>query len=280
MPTHWGEMDSTIYRQNANTCEGLLALQKAGMINRYSSIYNETLDYLIMETSNIGLASKSLNCETVVCTSMVLYLYSQNRKLNGLLYDYNWKFNKIAQYLWDVRSPIGWGVYVSRTAEEDCSFANTFWALYALKEYNDLVKTNEYTQLVRQLYEYSNNSTFGFSRGDTARLWPTAMSVILYYNFSEELRNSLSQVYNVKSAVKYVFKKFCNEKVEYETETLTGINKNTLGATKAPWKHITIGVVLEALVLVYNNHDLSLIDMNLLVLRLKNNAGLTLILVV
>lgn len=269
-PSHWGAIDSADERQNANTCEGLLALQKSGLIRRYGSIYKEAFDFILNEATDNGLVSKSLNQETVVCTAMLLYLYSKNRTLNGPTYYLDEKINSIAKHLWAIRSPTGWGIYVSKSTETNCSFASSFWALYALNEYDDIAKTDEYIKFVRHIYEYSNKSTFGFARGDTSRLWPTAMSAILYYNSGIELQKSLSQVYNIKDAVKFVFNKFCKDKVECETEILVGIDRNGTGATKVPWEHISIGVVVEALVLAYNNHDLCLGDMNLLILRLKN----------
>lgn len=265
----WGVIDIAEECQNANTCEGLLAFINVGSNKRYSSIYRDSFQSIVNELTDKGLASKSLNHETVVCTSMVLYLYALEIKTSDQFLNYKNKFNDIAQNLWSIKSEYGWGVYLEKSNRNNSSIANTFWALRALNEYKDISHTQEYYNMVRRVFEYSNDSVFGYSSADYRRLWPTAMSVILYYNVDETLRNSLKEIYNVKEAINFVYKQFCVKKMEIETETLVGIEEKNKGAKKAPWTHIAIEVSIEALVLAFKNGAISTVKMDLVIERIK-----------
>lgn len=265
---HWGVIDTAEECQNANTCEGLLALKKAKLDQRYKVVYEEALIAVLSNATNRGLASKSLKHETVVCTSMILYIFSLERKTNGKMLAYEEKFNDIASVLWDVRCNNGWGVYIEKADEADCSMANTFWVFRALNEYI-ISKNEDYRIMLRRIYENSNNSLFGYVAGDAPRLCTTAMSVVIYYSLEEQYQTTVREVYDVKIAVEYVYKMFCYKGLECELEVLRGLETKSQGVKKAPWTHVTIGFVTEALVKAYKNGNLSLIKMNNFIRCLK-----------
>lgn len=265
---HWGVIDTAEECQNANTCEGLLAMKKAKLEQRYKIVYEEALNDVLNNVTDQGLASKSLKHETVVCTSMVLYIFSLERKTNGTIQAFEGKFNNIANNLWNVRCNNGWGVYIEKADEADCSIANTFWALRALNEYN-VSRDEDYRIMIRRIYESSSNSLFGYVSGDTPRLCTTAMSVVLYYRLEERVQTTVREVYNVKNAVEYVYKMFCYKDLECELEVLRGIETKSKGVKKAPWTHVTVGFVTEALVNAYKNGDLNLMKMNNFIRCLK-----------
>ena len=75
MPCHWGAVDKATETQNANTCEALIALYKSGMYK--NEVFRSTLSKINLEVNERGLCSKSLGKETVVCTSMILYLMGE-----------------------------------------------------------------------------------------------------------------------------------------------------------------------------------------------------------
>ena len=80
----WGAVDKATETQNANTCEALIALYKSGMYK--NEVFRSTLSKINLEVNERGLCSKSLGKETVVCTSMILYLMGE---LKGKVdYDY------------------------------------------------------------------------------------------------------------------------------------------------------------------------------------------------
>ena len=265
---HWGVIDTVEETQNANTCEGLLAIKKTKLDQRYKIIYEEALLNILNNVTDRGLISKSLNHETVVCTSMILYLFSMERKTNEKMLGFQEKLDKIADVLWEVRCENGWGVYVEETNEEDCSIANTFWALRALNEYS-ISASDEYRNMLRRIFENANHSLFGYVGGDTPRLCTTAMSAILYYHLDERSKEIVKEVYNVKEAINYVYDMFCHRGVECELEVLRGLDIKSPGAKKAPWTHVTVQFATEALVSAYKNGDLHLIKMNYLIGRLK-----------
>lgn len=267
---HWGVIDKAKQCQNANTCEGILAIMKAGLENRYSNVYQEALSEVFNNITDRGLESKSLKYESVVCTAMILNIYAAGRKKSNKFYpQLNGKFTKIANNLWEARGKCGWGVFVEKAEDINCSMCNTFRSLIVLNEYNVCDK-NEYYSMVRRIYETSNKSLFGFVLGDRPRLVSTAMSVVLYFNLDENIREKLDEVYNVKTAVNFVYKQFCLKGVETEVETFYGLESKSGGVKKAPWTHVTIAYSIDALTAAYTNKVIGIAKMNMLITRIDN----------
>ncbi len=268
MKIHWGVIDTAEEGQNANTCEGLLAMKKTKLDSRFKNAYQEALFSILDSVTERGLASKSLNRETVVCTSMILYIFSLESKTNEKIMWLKDKFNNIANILWNARCNNGWGVYIERTDGNNCSMANTFWAFRALNEY-DISKSEAYRDMLRKIYENSSDSLFGYIVGDTPRVCTTAMSVVIYYSLDEKSQDMINEVYDVNVAVEFVYKLFCFSGLECELEVLHGLETNKQGVKKAPWTHVTVGVVTEALVNAYKNGNLNRIKMNNFIRCLK-----------
>ena len=266
---HWGVFYSSTECQNANTCEALLALKKASYDNKYENIYENAKKDVLNNVTEKGLPSKSLQCETVVCTSMILYLIAleQCDKAEPDA-EIDERFENIAKELWDCRSDRGWGVYVEHLSPKFCCVANTFWALLAISYYN-VSKTKEYEKYVRSIYEYSNDSLFGFFVGDSPRLCTTAMAIILYFSLREEIQKSIDQVFDVNVAIGYVFENFVFKDTQCEVEILRGIDLKCTGPKKAPWTHMTMGFAMRALNLAYKNKKISLIKMDIYLYKLK-----------
>lgn len=268
-PMHWGPLYTSEQCQNANTCESLLALKKTNYDVKYRVIYEQARENVLNNVTDNGLPSKSLNFETVVCTSMILYLIALEKKAGDLIANgLEEKFEKIARNLWGCKSERGWGVYVEALEPEYSCVANTFWALIALNNYS-VAQTEEYVSFVKSIYEYSNNSVFGFVIGDRPRLCTTAMAVILYFSLDNMLQEAINQVYDVNTAIDYVFENFCIKNIQCETETLRGIDLKGPGVAKVPWTHMTMGFAMEALSLAYKNKKLSLIRMDIYIHKLK-----------
>ena len=266
---HWGVIDTAEECQNANTCEGLLAMKKTNLDQRYKSDYEEALISVLNSVTNRGLVSKSLKHETVVCTSMILYIFALERKTNKKMLIFEKKFNDIANILWNVRCKNGWGVFLEKADKADCSIANTFWAIRALNEYT-IAQNKNFNSMLRRIYESSNNSLFGYGLGDSPRLCTTAMSVAVFYSLPKQSQIEIRKIYNVKIAVNYVYKMFCYKGIECELEVLRGLETKSQGVKKVPWTHVTIAFVSEALVNAYKNGDLNLVRMNYFIKCLKN----------
>ena len=95
-----------------------------------NEVFRSTLSKINLEVNERGLCSKSLGKETVVCTSMILYLMGE---LKGKV-DYEiWhdKYDALARRLWNSRCKYGWGVFMEKPSFEDCSNVNSIWALRA-----------------------------------------------------------------------------------------------------------------------------------------------------
>ena len=276
-PIHWGPLYTSEQCQNANTCESLLALKKTNYDVKYRVIYEQARESVLNNVTQNGLPSKSLNFETVVCTSMILYLIALEKKAGDLIAnELEEKFERIARNLWNCKSERGWGVYVEVLEPEYSCVANTFWALIALNNYS-VAQTEEYGSFVKSIYAYSNNSVFGFVIGDRPRLCTTAMAVILYFSLDHMLQEAIDQVYDVNTAIDYIFDNFCIKNIQCETETLRGIDLKSPGSAKAPWTHMTMGFAMEAISLAYKNKKTSLIKMDIYIHKLKKLCNTRLI---
>lgn len=275
MPVHWGAQNKSKDMQNANTCESLIALQSLGYNKKMEKQYNQALQNLLSNVTDRGVPSKSLNAETIVCTSMLLYLM-HNEKNNKLVDDFS-KFTKLAEVLWSNRnSKFGWGVYVSKAIDEDCICANTYWALRALIHY-DIGRTREFKQYVVQIYQNARGSKWGYVYGDEPKIITTAMYLGLYYELDHSIRKALDKCFNRKIAIDYVYQAFADQGIQLEVETLNGIEKaGDNSVKKVPWNHILIGYVLEAISKAYDNGDIGLELLVKIHLRLnkiiKNNV--------
>ena len=253
----WGPVDTAPEMQNANTCEGLIAVKNSNYKCK-SQKYLQAFESILGNMGHAGLCSKSLCKETVVCTAMLLELAAMERKQSSnVIKDFS-VFDRMAEHLWSVRNPeYGWGVYVAYMADSDCLNVNTCRALLALQHYPKISESAEYFQLCQQMFESEVNGKFGFFVGGSPKLTPTAMFTCLFYRLSKEYRDIISQSFDVKAAVDYVYKRFVDKNVQFETESLIGIEKNGMGVKKAPWNHITVGFAMEALAAAYENNMLS-----------------------
>lgn len=263
--THWGLESNANVAQNANTCEGLLALRSANQHKKRSEIYVNAFKMVDSNASVDGLPSKSLQRPTVVCTSMLLYLVARELEdpVDGISVDYD-KYNKMIERLWEARSEqSGWGVYVDKVAEDyECSLANTYWALRALSQF-EIGKSAEFCRYVRLIYQRGNNSRFGFKAGDSPRLTTTAMYLCLYNELDVNVQMALSSVYNPAKALSYIYTNFTPGYVQIEHETLLGLKSgNNPGPVKAPWKHIAVGYVLDAMLVAVHNKELNTVKAN------------------
>lgn len=259
---HWGVNAKSTEPQNANTCEVLIALRESGLFKNKSEIYRNALNKLLENVTPDGLPSKSLNRSTVVCTSMMLYLVSLEKNDGFSRIENYEKYNNIASLLWDIRNEnLGWGVYMKKTDIQYCSFANTSWALQSLNMY-DVSQTQEYMNFLKMIFQRSHNGKFSFSPNEGANLVTTAKYLMLFYSLDQQKQNIIKEVYDYKSAIKFVYDQFVKQNIQKETETLYGININQTGAKKVPWNHISAGYAIAALVLAYKNKDLNFIKAN------------------
>ena len=171
----------------------------------------------------------------------------------------------MAEKLWSVRTRShGWGVYVAETQDENCSLANTYWALRALSWYS-IGKTKAFCDYLKSIYEHSCQGKFGFSFGDNPRLIVSSMYLCLYYHMNLETRKKISEAYDHKAAIDFVYKMLVIQNTQLEVETLSGMDiRGNGGPLKAPWNHVTIGYAIEALLLAYKNKDLSILKTDLL----------------
>ena len=154
-----------------------------------NEVFRSTLSKINLEVNERGLCSKSLGKETVVCTSMILYLMGE---LKGKV-DYEiWhdKYDALARRLWNSRCKYGWGVFMEKPSFEDCSNVNSIWALRALNQYSTR-DTREFKEFILEFYEHSKFGKFGFSQQDSSRLTPTAMAIVLYYELEPNLRKRI-----------------------------------------------------------------------------------------
>lgn len=255
-PVNWGASDEATEIQHANICEGLLAMKHSGYDQLRPELYRQILHAALQSVEDDGLHSKSLRASTVSCTSLLLELVALEK---DTITDYT-RFEKISEILWNARNKkYGWGMYTKIMNDDECSTVYTFRALYVLANY-PISQTNEYHSFCKQLFEYETNGTFGFyikDNGAKAKLAPTAMFVSLYFIIEHYLGKGFRTKYHIKNAINFVYQKFVKENIQVEMEILYGIDHNGIGAKQAPWRHITVYLAVQALVLAYHHSMLS-----------------------
>lgn len=256
LPHHWSTYDIGTTAQNANTCEGLLAMKCIGYDLEKKTIYRKVFERITGSVTERGLISKSLQAETVVCTSMLLLLAALENSGN-----HNTKtevFSRMAEHLWSQRNEdAGWGVYCERTEEQFCCTVNTCWALIALSQYPSVADTDAYKMLCRQMFELDSDGLFGFYIGGKPKLIATAMSLCLLHILAEPVRAEILEKFEYEKAVDFVFDRFTRKGIQVEQEELYGIDKDGHGAKKVPWNHITCAAALTVLAQAYKAGVLS-----------------------
>lgn len=250
----WGVLDSSTEKQHANTCEGLLAMKMSGYDRNKKSIYSHIWSQLYQESTENGLTSKSLGKETVVCTSLLLILAAMEK--DNLSDSEKEHFEKMAKKLWDVHNDdYGWGIYVSKTEDSFCSYANTAWALRALYEYKNIRSRKDYQEFCHRIFESALDGHFSFFAGGQPKLMVTALYLGLYYRMDDSWKMEQSSFDKTKS-LNFIYEFFVEKNIQVELETLYGVNPSSLGPKKVPWNHITVWPVLDVLSIAHRNGDL------------------------
>ncbi len=251
----WGALDSAKAPEHANTCEGLLAMKMSGFDVLKKSCYQRAWNYLMKEMTPNGLTSKSLGRETVVCTSMLLLLAAMER--DSLNVEECAVFDKMATHLWETRNPEnGWGVFVSAEEKENCSYANTAWALRALKEYPLICRSKEYLEFCQQIFETERDGTFSFFCGGQPKLIVTSMFMGLFYRMDSTWKINEGGSFNRVASIQFIYRQFVERNIQVEMETLYGVETEKAGPKKVPWNHITVWAALDALSQAYYAGDL------------------------
>lgn len=97
----------------------------------------------------------------------------------------------------------------------------------------------------------------GFFIGDSeSRLITTALLICIFFKMPKALQKKIEQSYNLTEGIDFVFQEFVKEDKQIEVETLYGIDRDGVGAKKAPWNHITIRYTVQALSLAYANRKI------------------------
>lgn len=269
MNVKWGPYDSAneYYRDHriANMCEAELAIFKAAKTSSHSVIYNAVRGKIYDSKSQYGWYSRTLGTslgeETVVCTSMALYLFALDRS-GELNHD---ELSCICKHLWECRSENGWGVYVKEYLPTECRMGNTFWALRAINCYQDYISQKEFEDYVVSIYQKSNHGMFGYHINDIPSVCITAMFFVLLHELPQRLYDRIIKFYDIDKAIDYIYKEFCVNNIQCEMESLPGIGI----VDKVPWQHITISYVLKVLSISWAQGKLSLLQKKKLINRVR-----------
>lgn len=261
VPQHWGPNNRSSIPQNANTCEGLLAFKISGNDITKNVIYKKALLSIFNNITERGLQSKTLKTETVMCTSMALFLFGMERKYpTGTMIDYN-KFDRIAENLWNSRnSEYGWGFFCEKTPNNSCNMVTTCWALLALNHYNFIAETSEYKDFCRQIFEFEADGTFGYYFGDVPKVIATSMYLCLLYSLESKFQEQMRGVYDYLTAIDFVYNGLVKNNTQ--VEIMADEDEDDLKVKRAPWNHITIGAALSALSFAYSHGDLDVSKWN------------------
>ena len=253
-PCKWGPYTYDETPQNANSCEGLLAILSAGQGKTHAGLVRAGLDALWDEAWETGLQSKSLHAATTIPTSMLLAVCSlvpgEAEKERA---------RRIAGSLWRARGEAGWGLYVC-DMQRDVAIGFTYWAVFALHA-GRFVPERELQAYARELFRYENAFCYGRTIDDVnprvPRLHATAMMYELYQLLTRESRDYVSGRYQPRRAAEQIFKDFDNSFYITEQEAVEGVDRQSgITVHTVNWNHMTMHYSLRALALAMENGDL------------------------
>lgn len=258
LPIQWGPNDQSSVQQNANTCEGLLALKITKYDSKKKSVYQKALTSILDNINSHGLQSKTLKAETVMCTSLGLFLLSLEKQhpVGCKIESYYERINTVAQNLWEIRNDeMGWGFYCEHASNRSCNLMTTAWALLALNQYDFISHTESFENFCMQIFELETDGTFGYFEGDNPKVISTAMYLNLFYQLPQALQEKIKYFYDYRQAVQFVYEGLT--KRDIQVEVMVDDEEDELKIKRAPWNHITIGAALSALSFAKRQNDLS-----------------------
>ncbi len=261
LPVQWGPNDQSSVQQNANTCEGLLALKITKYDLKKKHVYQKALTSILSSINDHGLQSKTLKAETVMCTALGLFLLSleRQRPSGNSIEAYVGKINTVAQNLWKVRNEeLGWGFYCEPASDRACNLLTTAWALLALTQYDFIARTEDFESFCLKIFELETDGTFGYFDGDEPKVISTAMYLNLFYQLPHALQEKIKNSYDYKHAIEFIYKGLTKSNIQ--VEVMVDDEEDELKIKRAPWNHITIGAALSALSLAKRQNDLSETD--------------------
>lgn len=242
----WGVCTFDEVPQNTNTCEGILALLASRHRNKYSDTIDDAINYLNNELTEKGLKSKSLDEETVVPTSMYVFL------IRNIFSDYEEKIGHIINKMWNARSSNGWGIYVKKM-EKYANIGCTYWAIVGLNGC-DSIAQDDFQKYLRSLFKYENTYSFGRTINDVnprvPSLYATSMMYIIYSLLSDSSREIIGNRYDSEKAIEYIVDNFDNPFYLTEQEGINGVEVDgKISVHTVGWNHMTINYSLTAIAL-------------------------------
>lgn len=253
-PCKWGACSYDEMPQNTNTCEGVLSILMSGQEPSYAGLLEERIMYLAKEAGQTGLQSKSLNAETVVPTSMYLYIckmYNEG-KLMG-------RAEELASRLWNARGSSGWGIYV-KDMNQYANIGCTYWAVTALKDYS-AVPVEEFQKYVRELFRYDHAYSYGPTIDSVnpriPRLYATSMMYSIYQMLTVESKDRIGKRYDPVKAINYIVSHFDDPYFITEQEAIDGVEtEEKVTVHTVSWNHMTMHYSLYAIALAIENGDI------------------------
>ena len=263
----WGSCTYDTETQNTNTCEGLLALLISNEHLNHTDLIEECLFNLSETIEEKGLLSKSLGMETVVPTSMYIYISSL----------YKGKIDKeriiqLSKILYLSKEQSGWGIYVKQMGR-NTNIGCTYWALIALLS-NDYIDSNLVQKTIVSLFKYNKTNSFGRNIDEINPripcLYATSMMFILYLSLSPINRKLVGTKFDYKKALDIIVKYFDNPFFLIEDEGISGIEiPDRINVHTVNWNHITIHYSLKALSMAMLNGIISNQEINSILQRIS-----------
>lgn len=262
--TKWGPYSDDKTAQNANVCEGGLALCSVQSEYDNKEYIMGALQYLDTQKNENGIPSKSLNERTVVPTSMYLYFISYLYEQNWIDED-SWSDTcNIAKNLWNVRNKDGWGIYVMQHQNSMCNIGCTYWVLRAIDKYKNCINGYEYYGFIESLFRYHEINLFGSSLNETThngcriKLYATAMMLYLYFICDDNTQRKIDKKYNYREALTYIQNNFDAQEYISEIEEIDGTDEaENVSVHYVSWTHITLRYCIDAITEAIKQNKLS-----------------------
>lgn len=78
----------------------------------------------------------------------------------------------------------------------------------------DVSQTQEYINFLKMIFQRSHNGKFSFSPNEGANLVTTAKYLMLFYSLDQQKQNIIKEVYDYKSAIKFVYDQFVKQNIQ------------------------------------------------------------------
>ncbi|MBF0436496.1 MAG: hypothetical protein HQL77_14120 [Magnetococcales bacterium] len=213
-------------------------------------IINDSMEFLVSNTTESGLEAMSLGLPAVHCTAMALFII--NKMIEKEKLSCSGKLEKsiklMKESLINSASDIGWG-FENRVVDEINIFRlwSTLWALRALNSTYSTLESrvkDKIRKICSRIVHLVPNMALGFTFNDEKKVSISALFVIFISELCDlQLKKELEEKSEFRNALAFILSGL-NSSRHVEVEEYAYARKNI---EKLSWSHVSAGLGIHAL---------------------------------